>query len=420
MFTHHLMNGISHKVISNVKQQNVVGIFMTRKCVLSVSAVSNHRCRHTHSGFTSNQLLSYTPPDWAKHLKMSPSVQVQLFQPFTPIQKWNLPGVPSDIEVCIKRDDMTGCALSGNKIRKLEFLLAEALSNDCKAVITCGGVQSNHCRTTAVAARQLGLETHLLLRSRIKDPCELGSNGNMLLNRLMGASMYLVPIKAQEKTDLIPRMQQLTNKLKKSKGIKAYSIPIGGSNVTGLHGYLNGWQELLDQGVINRFDDIVLTVGSGGTAAGISIGNYLTGSHLRIHAFAVCDTAAYFHSHINETLDSIGIDTVRSEGIINIHEGAKGLGYGISKPEELEFIKTVAKESSILLDPTYTGKAALALTKELMRDRSKFKGRRILFLHSGGIFGMFDGQLGDTLTQSSGADPLVQNWMNPDGEPTIY
>ncbi|XP_033116328.1 putative D-cysteine desulfhydrase 1, mitochondrial isoform X2 [Anneissia japonica] len=186
----------------------------------------------------------------------------------------------------------------------------------------------------------------------------------------------------------------------------------------GLHGYLCGWQEL-EQGVTDRFDDVILTVGSGGTAAGVAIGNFLTGSHLRVHAFAVCDTAEYFHSHINQTLTSIGLgDTVRSHDIINIHEGAKGLGYGISKPEELEFIKTVAQQTSILLDHTYTGKSALALTNELRKHRSKFKGSRILFLHSGGIFSMFDGRLGDVLMQSAG-ETLIQNWMNAEDEPTI-
>ncbi|XP_033127992.1 putative D-cysteine desulfhydrase 1, mitochondrial [Anneissia japonica] len=257
-------------------------------------ATTNHRCRHTKSN--SYKLLSYRPPDWASQLQMIPLVKVKLFQPFTPIHKWSLPNIPDDVDIYIKRDDMTGSVLSGNKVRKLEFLLGEALATGCQAVITCVGVQSNHCRTTAVAAKQL-------------------------------------------------------------------------SQV---------------QGVTDRFDDVILTVGSGGTAAGVAIGNFLTGSHLRVHAFAVCDTAEYFHSHINETLNSIGLgDTVRSHDIINIHEGARGLGYGISKPEELEFIKTVAQQTSILLDHTYTGKSALALTNELRKHRSKIKGSRILFLHSG-------------------------------------
>ncbi|XP_033112556.1 bifunctional D-cysteine desulfhydrase/1-aminocyclopropane-1-carboxylate deaminase, mitochondrial-like [Anneissia japonica] len=99
------------------------------------------------------------------------------------------------------------------KVRKLEFLLGEALATGCQAVITCGGVQSNHCRTTAVADKQLGIETHLLLRSRSENLSETGCHGNMLFNSLMGASMYLVPIKAQEKTDLEPRMQRLAHRL---------------------------------------------------------------------------------------------------------------------------------------------------------------------------------------------------------------
>ncbi|XP_033106061.1 bifunctional D-cysteine desulfhydrase/1-aminocyclopropane-1-carboxylate deaminase, mitochondrial-like [Anneissia japonica] len=236
-------------------------------------ATTNHRCQHTKSN--SYKLLSYRPPDWASHLQMIPLVKVKLFQPFTPIHKWSLPNIPDDIDIYIKRDDMTGSVLSGNKVRKLEFLLGEALATGCQAVITCGGVQSNHCRTTAVAAKQLGIETHLLLRSRSENLSETSCHGNMLLNSLMGASMYLVPIKAQEKTDLEPRMQRLADRLQEEKGMKAYLIPIGGSNVVGLHGYLCGWQELLEQGVTDRFDDVILTVGSGGTAAGVAIGNFL-------------------------------------------------------------------------------------------------------------------------------------------------
>ncbi|XP_033099753.1 bifunctional D-cysteine desulfhydrase/1-aminocyclopropane-1-carboxylate deaminase, mitochondrial-like [Anneissia japonica] len=258
-------------------------------------ATTNHRCRHTKSN--SYKLLSYRPPDWASHLQMIPLVKVKLFQPFTPIHKWSLPNISDDIDIYIKRDDMTGSVLSGNK-----------------------------------------------------NLSETGCHGNMLLNSLMGASMYLVPIKAQEKTDLEPRMQRLAHRLQEEKGIKAYSIPIGGSNVVGLHGYLCGWQELLEQMCIR--DSIYIKRDD------------MTGSVLS------------------------------------------------------EFIKKVAQQTSILLDHTYTGKSALALTNELRKHRSKFKGSRILFLHSGGIFSMFDGRLGDVQMQSAG-ETLVQNWMNPEDEPTI-
>ncbi|XP_033111408.1 putative D-cysteine desulfhydrase 1, mitochondrial [Anneissia japonica] len=330
-------------------------------------ATTNHRCQHTKSN--SYKLLSYRPPDWASHLQMIPLVKVKVINNYVNVMM--IAFKVKALTCQVKINHLKRHLLLATTNHRCQHTKSEALATGCQAVITCGGVQSNHCRTTAVAAKQLSIETHLLLRSR------------------------------------------------EEKSIKAYSIPIGGSNVVGLHGYLCGWQELLEQGVTDRFDDVILTVGSGGTAAGVAIGNFLTGSHLRVHAFAVCDTAEYFHSHINETLNSIGLgDTVRSHDIINIHEGAKGLGYGISKPEEFEFIKTVAQQTSILLDHTYTVKSALALTNELRKHRSKFKGSRILFLHSGGIFSMFDGRLGDVQMQSAG-ETLVQNWMNPEDEPTI-
>ena len=158
----------------------------------------------------------------------------------TPIQPWALPGVDhSRYSVGIKRDDLTGTMTSGNKIRKLEYLFAEAIQQGCDTVITCGGVQSNHCRATAAAARELGLDCHLLLRSDCSDEADLASiaqNGNLLLDLLLGATCHVVP-KVPYLTGLLPRMERLVAELE-TLGQSSYIIPVGGSNLTGLWGYI--------------------------------------------------------------------------------------------------------------------------------------------------------------------------------------
>ncbi|XP_072049278.1 uncharacterized protein [Amphiura filiformis] len=353
------------------------------------------------------QLQRYEPPEWVDGLKIVPKYKVQLANANTPIQRWYLPGIPDGVEVYIKRDDMLGCELTGNKARKLEFLLADAIHQGCTSVITCGGMQSNHCRATALAARQLGLHPHLLLRS----PPNPGTDvfcGNALLNRLIGANIYLIPPTAELVPDIIPRMKQLATRLN-NKGDKAYVVPTGGSTSIGLYGYIDGYNELLTQGV-DKFSDIVVTTGSGGTTAGVAIANYLTKSDIKVHGMVVSDDDQYFHDHINETLKEIGLfdrHGVKSEDIVDlIHEvGGQELvigdGYGIATQKELEFIASVAKSTGIILDPVYTGKAALHLVKLLQRNPQRFQGKKILFIHTGGIFGLFDGGMDAVLKTSN-------------------
>ncbi|XP_071951158.1 uncharacterized protein [Antedon mediterranea] len=363
-------------------------------------------------------LLPYTPPEWAAHLNGSPTVRIKLFQPMTPIHLWKIPGIPEDVELYIKRDDMTGAAMTGNKVRKLEFLLAEAVEMKCNAVITCGAVLSNHCRTTAVAAGILGLEAHLLLRSKMKNPEDIVPRGNVLLNRLVGAQQYLIPNEANLDTEIVPRMQILAKQLSEIRKIKSYLIPVGKPSTIAVQGYLWAWQELLDQGIQERFDDIIVTIATGENAAGLAIGNYLTGSKLKIHAYAVCYDAKTFHSHINSTLDILGLgDTIQSEDIINIIEGYQGDGYGLSTPHEIDFIRKVATTTGILLDPTYTGKAASGLSHDLTYDRSKFKGNRILFIHTGGIFGLYDGRMTNILSETRDDQSQMRVWMDLDEDP---
>ncbi|XP_078613777.1 uncharacterized protein LOC144883275 isoform X2 [Branchiostoma floridae x Branchiostoma japonicum] len=392
-----------------------------------------HRAMSSSAFPHSEALVPYTPPPWAARLRGVPKYRLQLGQLNTPIQRWRLNDLPDGVEVFIKRDDMTGSTLSGNKVRKLEFLMADAIDRGCGAVITCGGVQSNHCRATAIAARQLGLDIHLMLRSDVQDwlpiangvpdwsaknPSEVGCEGNLLQDRLMGANVYLVQRTEWYEEKLLPRMKRLANRIKETSGKESYLIPVGGSNLAGLFGYITAFQELMEQGVLERFDDLVVTVGSGGTTCGLCVANYLTGSKIRIHAVAICDDAAYFHRHINNTLQEIGLTDVRSEDIVDIIEGYKGRGYALSTKKELEFVANIAHTSGIILDPVYTGKAATGLLQELRTNQSRFQGNRILFLHTGGIFGLYDGRMSAVLKDGMRhVTDRVHDWWNPDDDP---
>lgn len=312
--------------------------------------------------------------------------------------------------MAIKRDDMTGCATGGNKIRKLEFLLADALRSGCHSVITAGGVQSNHARATAVQARELGLTPHVFLRSKHAERPELlGSDGNVLLHRLVGSHIYLVK-PMPYLTGLLPKMRLLQERLLEEEGSKAYVIGIGGSDSIGVWGYIDAFQELMDQEAHLRFTDVVVAVGSGGTASGLAIGNFLAGSPFRsITAVSVCDTASYFYDHLDEMLASMGLDSdTNARNILNIIE-AKGLGYAVSTDEELNLCTSIARETGILLDPVYTLKGIYGLLRELncLQGSEHFaQDARILFIHTGGLFGMFDRRIEPHLMDA------VQTWKD--------
>ncbi|XP_020893648.1 putative D-cysteine desulfhydrase 1, mitochondrial [Exaiptasia diaphana] len=360
-------------------------------------------------------LETYCPPSWAATLSNTPSHFVKLCQRNTPIRDWTLPGLPSGFSLSIKRDDMTGSTLSGNKVRKLEFLLADALVKGSDCVLTCGGIQSNHCRATAVAARELGLDCYLFLRHK-EENTNIGCSGNLLLNHLMGAKIFLVP-NERYTSGLKPRMEIIAEKLRE-KGRVPYIVPLGGSNPLGLYGYISAFQELIEQKVLENFDDIVLCIGSAGSAAGIAIGNYLTGSKVKCHAVCASDNAKNFYEHINEELDAIGMD-VKAEDIIDIVDGYKGKGYGISTKEELELIVRISSLTGIVLDPVYTIKSVRGMLSEMNANPSRFKGSRVLYIHTGGVYGLYDGRMDDVVTEMTSNS--IREWKDSlDNPPQLH
>ncbi|MGQ9645337.1 MAG: D-cysteine desulfhydrase family protein [Thermodesulfobacteriota bacterium] len=290
-------------------------------------------------------------------------------------------------EIFVKRDDDTCCLLSGNKVRKLEFFIADALEKGADTIITCGGLQSNHARTTAIAAKRYGLGCHLILRG--KKPHM--PDANYLLDSLVGAEVTFVT-----KSHYLNR-NQIFDKLEKrllQQGKKPYSIPEGGSNGLGAQGYVRAMEEIHEQmeqmGI--KFNAIISAVGSGGTYAGLCMGKKFFDIRAEVVGFNVAATAEYFVKEIlrcareSETL--LRMDFGLSQEDMKIIDGYVGKGYAKSRPEEIALIKQIAELEGIILDPVYTGKAMFGLTDQIKKGRFR-KEQRILFIHTGGLFGLF-------------------------------
>lgn len=292
----------------------------------------------------------------------------------------------------MKRDDLSGMQLSGNKVRKLEFLLADAVAQGADCIITIGGIQSNHCRATAVAAKYLNLDCFLILRTSKalvdKDP---GLTGNLLVERLVGAHIDLVSKEEYSRIGSLTLTNLLKEKLIK-EGRKPYVIPVGGSNSLGTWGYIEAISEIeqqLQKGTSGtKFDDIIVACGSGGTVAGLSIASWLSELKTKVTAFSVCDDPDYFYDYVQGLLDGLEAG-INSRDIVKI-ENAKGLGYAMSTAEELKFVKEVAETTGVILDPVYSGKAAYGMMKDMTQNPAKWESRKILFIHTGGLLGLFD------------------------------
>lgn len=320
--------------------------------------------------------------------------QIKLASLPTPMQPLRRMGEKLGVELYIKRDDLTGAALSGNKIRKLEFVLADALGQKADTVITCGGAQSNHCRATAIAAARLGLNCRLLLRTA--DPANPPpTEGNILLDRMAGAQIvWITPDDYQKRDELMARDAAAL----KAAGHKPYIIPEGASTALGALGYVRATEELVNDitntlGGAQQPCTIISAAGSGGTSAGLILGAKLFDVNVRIAGVNVCNDRDYFIRNIGAICENaiadhhLDIEFDRQQDI-EIIDGYVGRGYGLSQTEELKLVKEVAQTEGIFLDPVYTGKAFYGMVEELKQDPKCF-GERVIFIHTGGIFGLF-------------------------------
>ena len=329
--------------------------------------------------------------------------------------------------IYIKRDDQTGSELSGNKVRKLEYSIAEAQSRGCNLLITCGGIQSNHCRATVSAATLLGMKSAVLLRISKKGadniPYKEGINapqcprkdlltpevaGNYFMDRLFGADIHFCsPEEYSSQRDVL--MEKLADYYRE-KGYNPYIIPEGASNGIGTLGYYSAMQEIVSQekemGV--NFDTVVVATGSGGTCAGLNLANRVYELKKRIVGMCVCDNNLYFQERIarisNDAIDYLAKFEVLPESKLTPEMRKKyhftpeeiemidkyvGIGYSLSRPEELEFIKKISALEGVVFDTCYTGKGMYGVWNELQKGGALYGSENLLFIHTGGLFGLF-------------------------------
>ncbi len=283
----------------------------------------------------------------------------------------------------IKRDDQTGLAGGGNKTRKLEFLMAEALQRKCDTVLTVGGPQSNHCRQTAAAAARLGLRCILVLGGH-KPP---SATGNLLLDHLLGAQVVWAGDETRE------AVLDAQTAAERAAGRLPYAIPLGGSTPLGAAGYALAMAELLEQAQAGgvRFDRIVVASSSGGTQAGLVAGAGLRGVGQgfdgEILGISIDEERAALQARVaglaTETAALLGQPWTYLPDAISVNADYLGGGYGVMGAAEREAIRMFALTEGILLDPVYTGRAAAGML-DLVRRRVIRRDETVLFWHTGG------------------------------------
>ena len=283
------------------------------------------------------------------------------------------------LEIYCKRDDLTGFGLGGNKTRKLELLVGEALEHGCDTLVTCGGVQSNFCRLTAAAGVAAGMQVHLVLGGgRPKR-----ETGNLILDRLIGADIHHVASSRWD--DWEAESNALVEELE-SKGRKVFRIPIGGSVPTGAVGYVSAFIEILkdEERLGVSFDHIIHATGSGGTQAGLVAGMALTGWQGRISGISVSAGREEMEKIVYElafnTAALLGVRVERESVLVD--DRFIGPAYGVSTPEGEEAIRIFARQEGVFLDRVYTGKAASGLLAGI--KKGEITGKRVLFVHTGG------------------------------------
>ena len=300
-------------------------------------------------------------------------------------------------EIWVKRDDCTGLATGGNKTRKLEFSMGEALARDADTIITVGAVQSNHVRQTAAAAARLGMRCEVLLEHRVGKPSEIYlQSGNVLLDRILGANLREYP----KGTDFDAVMAELAGEVQAAGGTP-YIIPGGASNPIGALGYVGCAEELLQQCDEQdvAFDHVVLASGSAGTHAGMAVGLRASGSDLPVLGVGVNvprdEQEAKVYDLAVATAGFVGRPGCVARDDIVADCNYVGPGYGEPTAGMNEAVLMLARLEGLLFDPVYSGKALAGMIDYIRAGRFE-PGQKIVFLHTGGVAGLF--AYADTLT----------------------
>ena len=285
-------------------------------------------------------------------------------------------------KIYIKRDDCTGLATGGNKTRKLEFLMPDALKNHADLVITVGAVQSNHTRQTAAACAKLGLKCLIVLEQRVENaPESYMKSGNVFLDKIFGAEVIICP----KGKDVREHAEGIMLE-RKNNGEKPYYIPVGGSNRIGQLGYIECMREIIEYDKDNAFTHIVLASGSGGTHSGIISGKTFYKSAINIIGISVKDNRHDQEEKIfkmaQEGCKYIQCDEPKREDIL-VYDDYVGKGYGVPTEGMTNAVNLMATKEAILLDPVYSGKGFAGLIDLIQKNHFK-DSDKVLFIHTGG------------------------------------
>ena len=290
------------------------------------------------------------------------------------------------VELYLKRDDLTGLLESGNKVRKLEFLVGEAVHQGADTLITCGTLQSNCCRAVSAVAARLGLSAVLA----VKGERPAAYDGNLLLDRLLGADVrYVSDAEFEAQPAMLARLAEEV----RARGGRPYVIPESGSNEVGALGYLECAVELAEQmhHGAPRFDSVVISAFSGGSQAGLLMGKQLAGMPGEVVGVPIAWPADAVRAHVTHTIEA----AIRRFGFaievpktVHLLDGYQGAGRAGVSDELLEGIIGLARREGVVLDPVYTAKAFAGLVDVLRGDR-KALGQRVCFIHTGGVFSLF-------------------------------
>lgn len=287
--------------------------------------------------------------------------------------------------ILLKRDDFTGLEMSGNKIRKLEYVVADALAQGADTLVTHGGCQSNHCRATAAVGARLGLRVRMILRSDDPNP---PSDGNLFLDQLFGAEVSFHPadVYRDELDNIVARVMDQ----ERSAGRTPYFFPVGASVPIGCWGYIRCIVELAEQLDPKQAVDIYCATSSGGTQVGLMLGRALLGcENWRILGVPVSDSVDYFYESLREleraTVEQYQLNLSPEQTPIDLIDGFIGEGYAIPYPAAVDTIRLLGRSEGIVLDPSYTSKGMTGMLASIKKSPERIP----VYLHTGGSFGLF-------------------------------
>jgi D-cysteine desulfhydrase family pyridoxal phosphate-dependent enzyme len=333
--------------------------------------------------------------DVNKHLTSRPKVNLGFFP--TPLHKLDKLSAQLGVNLYLKRDDMTGYNLfGGNKIRKLEYLIGDAVAQGCDTVFTFGATQSNHAMQTVTACRRYGLKPILYLVA-IVEPGEEDLRANMLIDTILGAEIHIVSLNGKteaEADELAVELAQKHRETLEQQGHKCYMVPMGGANPLGSAGFISGFVELNRQleEIGQKADYLFHSTGTGGTLAGLAAGKKLLNSDTSIISINASPKPFEHYSKVaklaTEALTYLGSDQQISEEDLNFDQNYYAPGYEIPNEGSSNAIKLLARTEGLLLDPVYTGKAFAGML-DYIQTRKIPQGSTVVFWHTGGVTALF-------------------------------